>query len=166
MIRAARSTDVPLLLAMLHEMHAASKYAGRVEISDKAADALLMSAIASQGQHGPQASHVIIAEQDGKPVGFMVGVLDRVYHIGNKLTANDLFLYVRPNSGVRPVIALIDSYIAWASGKRAVVEIMLSWSDALPGAADIAALYGRKGFTRSGEMFEMRLDAEERRAAA
>lgn len=166
MIRNARHQDIPVLLAMLHEMHAASKYAGRVEISDKAAENLLESAIAMSGQRGPQGTHIVIAEQDGAPVGFMVGSLDRVYHIGSKLTANDVFLYVRPGSGVRPVLALIDSYIAWASAIRAVVEIVLSWSDTMTGAAAIAPLYERKGFVKNGESFEMRLDTEERRIAA
>ena len=166
MIRAARHQDIPAILAMLHEMHAASKYAGRVEISDKAAEGLLTSAVAMSGQRGPQGTHVVIAEKDGEAVGFMVGSLDRVYHIGNKLTANDVFLFVRPGNGIRPVLALIDSYVAWASSIRAVVEIMLSWSDTMTGAAAIAPLYARKGFIKTGEMFEMRLDIPAQAVAA
>lgn len=166
MIRNARHQDIPAIMAMLHEMHAESKYRGRVGISDKAAENLLMSAIAMSGQRGPQGTHVIIAEKDGEPVGFMVGSLDRVYHIGDRLTANDIFLYVRPGNGIRPVLGLIDSYTEWASSIRAVVEIVLSWSDTMTGAAAIAPLYARKGFVKSGESFEMRLDMEERRIAA
>lgn len=166
MIRQARHQDIPAIIAMLHEMHLESKYAGRVAISDKAAEHLLLGAIAAQGQNGPQASHVVIAEEDGQTVGFMVGVLDRVYHIGNKLVANDLFLYVRPGASQKHVLALIDSYVTWAAGKRAVLEIMLSWTDTLPGADRIAALYCRKGFLKIGEIFEMRLDAEAMRSAA
>lgn len=166
MIRNARSVDIPIIVAMLHEMHKASKYFGRVEISDKAAENMLESAIASQGSHGPQGSHVIIAFEKGEPVGFMIGVLDRVYSIGTKLTANDLYLYTRPGASQKHVLGLLDSYVEWASSKRACIEIMLSWSDALPGAAKIAMLYGRKGFVQSGEMFEMRLDTEQRRIAA
>lgn len=165
MIRNARHQDIPEIMRMLHEMHAASKYRGRVNISDKAADALLTSAIASQGQSGPQGSHVIIAEEGGKIVGFMIGVLTRVEHIGDKLTANDLFLYVRPGNGVRHVLALIDSYIAWASSKRPVLDIMLSWKDTLPGAEQIEAIYKRKGFARIGGIFGMRCDEAQEIAA-
>ena len=56
MIRDASFQDVPELLAMLHEMQAASKYAGRVDVVDKAAEAVLMGLIAGQRQSGPQAS--------------------------------------------------------------------------------------------------------------
>lgn len=150
---------------MLQEMHAVSKYRGRVNISDKAADSLLTCAIASQGQSGPQAAHVILAEEDGKIVGFMIGLLTRVEHIGDKLTANDLFLFVRPGNGVRHVLALIDSYVEWASSKRAVIDIMLSWKDTLPGAEQIEAIYSRKGFTRIGGIFEMRRDHQQEIAA-
>lgn len=165
MIRNARHQDIPALMAMLHEMHAASKYAGRVEISDKAAENLLESAIASQGQSGPQGSHVIIAFEKDEPVGFMIGCLDRVYHIGTKLTANDIFLYVRQGSGVSATLGLINSYLEWASSKRACIEIMLSWSDALPGAVEIESLYRRKGFVQTGAMFELRLDLKVKEAA-
>lgn len=165
MTRRATYQDIPALIAMLREMLAASKYAGRGEIAEKAADNLLTTAIASQNHRGPQGSHVVIAEHNGEPVGFMVGVLDRVYSVGNKLTANDLFLYVRPGAPPRTVIDLLDSYLEWASGIRAVIEIMLSYSDALPGAERIAPLYERMGFKESGRMYERRLDVPQEQAA-
>lgn len=166
MIRPAKYQDIPVLMAMLHEMHAASKYAGRVDISDKAAEQLLMSAIAAQGQIGPQGSLVIIAEEGGKQIGFMIGILDRVYHIGRKLTANDLFLYVRKGASQKHALALIDNYVSWASNIRAVLDIALSWTDALPGAERITAVYERKGFTKTGGIYEMRRDAQPERIAA
>lgn len=164
MIRQAKHQDIPALMAMLGEMYAASKYVGRGEIAPKAAESLFMGAIASQGQFGPQGSHVAIAEEE-EPVGFLVGVLDRVYHVGSKLMAQDVLFYVRPGASPRHALALVDSYIAWAARPRACIEIMLSWSDAIPGAEKIAALAKRKGFDKVGEMFELRLDAAERAAA-
>jgi hypothetical protein len=166
MIRNARSQDIPALLAMLHEMHAASKYAGRVEISDKAANSQLMSAIAANGQIGPQGTLVIIAEKDGEPVGFMLAVLDRIYGIGNKLWSYDQYLYVRPRAGVRPLLSLIDAYTTWALGIRAVVDIKLAWNDTLPGAERLEPLFERKGFVRSGGIFELQRDVSAERIAA
>lgn len=166
MIRPARHQDIPLLLAMLHEMHADSKYAGRVDICEKVADALLTSAIATHGQFGPQATHIVLSEDARGCAGFMLGSLDRVYHIGNKLVANDAYLYVRSNRAPTHVIRLIDDYIAWALAIRAVIEIRISWTDTLPGAEKLGAIYGRKGFSLVGEIWEMRLDMEARRIAA
>lgn len=166
MIRTAKFQDIPVILTMLHEMLPRSKYAGRSEISDKAADGLITCAIASHGQIGPQGAHVVIAEENGHPVGFMIGLLARVEHIGNKLTANDLFLYVRDGASQKHVLGLIDSYIGWASNIRAVIDIMLSWKDTLPGAERIEAIYSRKGFVKIGGIFEMRRDAEPVKAVA
>lgn len=165
MIRAAKFQDVPLLEEMLREMYRDGKYATRGELCDKALRELLMGMIAQQGQMGPQASFVRIAEEGGRPVGFFCGVLDRVYHIAKQLTANDLFLYVRPGAHVKHTLQLIDAYIAWAGSNRRVIEIVLSWSDTLPGAERIAPLYCRKGFHKSGEMYEMRLDLQQEEAA-
>lgn len=94
----------------------------------------------------------------------MAGVLDRVYHIGDRLTANDVYLYVRPTARAAHSLQLIDAYLRWATGNPKVIEIKLSWTDALPGAARIGELYGRKGFHRIGEIYEMRLDALEEAA--
>lgn len=165
MIRPARFQDVPVLLTMLHEMYAASKYLGRAKVADKAADALLMGAIAQMGQSGPQASHVVLATEGDEPVGFVIGVMDRVYHIGDMLTANDLYLYVRGGQSPKHTFALVDSYLEWARRHRKCIEIVLSWSDAIPGADRLAALYQRKGARKTGEMFEIRLDEGEREAA-
>lgn len=165
MIRPYKTFDYRALDGLIRRQHAASKYAGRVQISDKALDGLLMSMVAQQGQHGPQGSHISVAVRDGKVVGFIAGVLDRVYHIGNKLTANDLF-FVNEGGSVGDTFGLIDSYVAWAKANRKVLEIMLSWSDTLPGAERVAELYVRKGFVKVGEMFEMRLDAPAKEVAA
>lgn len=165
MIRDARFQDIPDIKRMLHEMHRHGKYASRVEIDDKAADALLMGAVAGQGQRGPQSSLVKVSEHDGKLTGFMVGVLDRVYHIGKLLTANDVFLHCRKSAHPADAIRLIDAYIDWARSNPKVIEIMLSWADTLPGAERIARVYQRKGFVKIGEMFELRTDIVAREAA-
>lgn len=163
-IRAATPQDIAPLERLLRAQHAASKYANRTKIHDKALTGLLMGAYAQQHQRGPQGAHLSIAERDGKVVGFIIGVLDRVYHIGEKLTANDLFFV---NEGtVGDTLGLVDAYIAWARGNPKVIEVVLSWSDTLPGAEKVAGLFRRKGFTKSGEMYEMRLDAPARSDAA
>lgn len=166
MIRPATPADIPVLMKMLHEMHGASKYLGRADVSDKAAEQALLAMLAQHGQIRPGGTFLVIAEQDGKPVGFTAGVLDRVYHILNKLVAYDAFLYVREGAQAAHTFRLIDSYVEWASSSPKILEIKLSWSDALPGAERIAPLYQRKGFAKVGETFEMRMDAAPQEAAA
>lgn len=157
MIRPARFQDAPAIERLIRSQHERSKYAHRVEISDKALSTLVQGMIAQMGQHGPQGSHVSVAVRDGRIVGFIAGVLDRVYHIGKKLTANDLF-FINENGTLGDTIKLLDSYVEWAKANPKVLEIVVSWSDTLTGAERVADLYRRKGFAKSGEMFEMRLD--------
>lgn len=163
MIRAARFEDVPALAAMLRDMHARSKYAGRVAISEKAMDAVLTGMVAQQAQTGPQGSCCAIAIEEGRPAGFVVGLLDRVYHVGNKLVANDVYLWLRPGASPVHTLQLVRHYLRWARRIRAVLEIRLSWTDALPGAERLGRLYGRLGAARVGEIYEIRMDGEEGR---
>lgn len=147
------------MATMLREMHAASKYHGRVGIAEKAMEAMLASLVAQQGQRGPQGSYCAIAELNGRVTGFMVGMLDRVYHIGDKLTANDVYLWVRPRESPIHTMYLIRGYLAWARAIRQVAEIKLSWTDTLPGAERLGRLYRKVGAVKAGEIYEIRVDA-------
>jgi hypothetical protein len=158
-IRKATFADAPALIELVRTQHARSKYAGRCAIAEPVLQHLVTQMIAQQGQIGPQGSLVLVAEQTGEPVAFIAGILDRVYQIGKKLTAQDLF-FVNERGTVGDTLKLLDGYIAWARSIRAVLEIVVSWSDTLPGAEQVAKLYERKGFSKCGEMFEIRTDAE------
>lgn len=164
MIRDAIFVDIPPLMALLRSSHERSKYAGRVKLVEKAMEQLLVGLVAGQRQHGPQSSFIQVVEHDEKIVGFMAGSLNRVYNIGDKLCAADLFL-VNEGKNLKDTLALIDGYIKWAKSNPKVIEIGLSWSDALPNAEDIANIYRRKGAHRVGEQFEIPLDLENEAAA-
>lgn len=159
MIRPATFADAPALMALIRTQHERSKYAGRCRISEPALEHLVTAMIAQQNQIGPQGSCVFVAEQDGAVVAFIAGILDRIYQIGTKLAAQDLF-FVNEGGSVGDTLKLLDCYVGWARSIRAVLEIVVSWSDTLPGAEQVAKLYERKGFAKCGEIYEMRTDAE------
>lgn len=158
MIRKATYQDAPAIMAMVREQHSRSKYAERCRIAEPALQHLVSALIAQQGQIGPQGSCVFVAENTGEPVAFIAGVLDRVYSIGAKLKAQDLF-FVNERGTVGDTMRLLDAYVGWARAIRAVLEISVSWTDTLPGAERVAKLYARKGFVKSGEVFEIATDA-------
>lgn len=164
MIRRATFDDAPALMQLLRVQHSRSKYAERCGISEPALEHLVTSMIAQQGQIGPQGSAVFVAIHDGKVAGFIAGILDRVYAVGKKLKAQDLF-FINEGS-VGDALRLVDEYVAWARSIRAVLEIGLSWSDTMPGAEKVAQLYSRKGFQKIGEIFEIATDADAAREAA
>lgn len=160
MIRDAKFSDIPAMAKLLMEMHSRSKYAERTGVNSKAVDQMLMGLIAGQKQNGPGASFVQVCEDEENVVGFMAAALNRIYNIGDKLCAADLFL-VNNSKNIRDTLALIDNYIVWAKSNPKVIEVGLSWSDALPNARDIANIYKRKGAMLVGEQYEVRLDLPE-----
>jgi len=164
MIRAARFSDIPAMSKLLVSTHARSKYAGRTELCAKAVEETLMAMIAGQNQHGVGATHVSVCERDGEVVGFMAGMLGRVYNICEKLVASDVFLINEGNNSA-DTVRMIDAYIAWASANPKVIEIELSWSTAVRGGQRMASIYRRKGLRLSGEQWELRADEPQVEAA-
>jgi hypothetical protein len=154
MIRPATFSDIPRLADLLEEMHAASKYAGRVNVDRRAACALLQQCVTRHNGKHEGGAFVMVTETAGQVEGFMVGLLDRVYHIGDKLAANDVFLHASTKASKSAARALFAAYVSWAAENPKVVEIRASWTDALPGAERIAFMYQKVGFRRCGEIFE------------
>lgn len=161
MTRAARAIDIPAIEALVRDQHARSKYAGRVEISDKVMRSLFEAAVAGQNQTGPQATFLRVAEEDGRIVAFMLGTLARVYHIGNKLAAMDMFLCAYADAKATHALRLVSEYLEWAKSNPKVIEIILSWHNALPGAERMAQVFEHKGMVKVGEMYELRLGESE-----
>lgn len=165
MMRNARFTDIPALATMLKDNHGQSKYATRCGVSDKAIEQSLTSCVATQNQQGPGASFLKVIERDGEIVSFMAGTLSRIYGIGTRLCASDLFLLSKTKS-LKDILALIDEYISWAKANPKVIEIGLSWSDALPKGEDIANIYKRKGAHLVGAQYCIETDLTEVAEAA
>ena len=164
MIRPAKFADIPALEKILHATHARSKYAGRSGINQKALEQMLTGLVAGQNQNGPSATFMVVSEKQGKVVGFMAASLGRIYNIGEKLCASDLFL-ISETSNRADTNKMIDAYIEWASANPKVIEIGLSWSDTISKGELAKNLYMRRGFTLSGETYTLRRDVALRRAA-
>lgn len=154
MIRAATFSDIPRVVDLLVEMQAESKYAGRVDVSRKTAHALMQQCVRRHGGQHDGGSLVMVAEHGDQVEGFIVGLLDRVYHIGDRLAANDVFLHVTERAAKTDVRRLLDAYVKWASDNPKVEEIRLSWTDTMAGAEKIGDLYEKMGFRRCGAIYE------------
>lgn len=154
-MRKATIQDASAIAEMLRASHARSKYLGRATISEPVMQQTIAALIAAQGQIGPQGSCLFVVERNGKIVAFIAGVLDRIYFFLSKLRATDIFL-INQGGMASDTVRLVDAYTDWARSIRAVDEITLSWSDAIPGAARISKLYARKGFEQSGAIYELK----------
>lgn len=125
MIRDARFEDIPAIMAVIRWGYQQSDYAkkGLCGLDEKEAKRLLVNAIQRHGRGRNAGSFVQVAERDGKVEGFIVGILSRVYHIGDRLMASDLFWLCTPMVPPRDPRRLMRNMIEWGKGVDGVIEI-------------------------------------------
>ena len=153
-VRPARHTDAWRIVELLVAKQERSIYAGRVEVDGPFARKLVSSLVQRHGAANDGASCVFVVENDaGIVCAFIAGMLSRVYLIGDKLVAQDLFLVADKIAPVSAHSELIDAYVGWAKSCPKVVEINLSWTDVAGGDDRVGAIYERKSFTRCGAIY-------------
>lgn len=156
MIRRAILSDLQRLFELLMETHAASKYAKwGISVDETTAKSVLLDGVRRNGGTHNGATLLNVVEKNGKVEGFMFCLLQRVHSVGNRLEAQDLWLYCSPKAPKIALSKLIDAYVEWADGSAKVAEIALSWTDAVPidGVA-LGKVYARKGFHPAGEIWK------------
>ena len=98
-MRRARTTDVFAMVDLLVEQQARSRYMGEVQVDEPFTRKLLAQGIQRNGGSTDGSTIINVIEDDAGGIeAFMVGVLNRVYHIGNRLCAQDMFLVAREGS--------------------------------------------------------------------
>ena len=142
----------------MEQAYRRSKYRDRMPISVKEIKALMMQAIQRHGLAQVGGACVFVSEHQGAVDGFIAGVLERVYHVGDKLSAADVFFYVMPDGSPGSAGGLIDAFVDWALGIEAVIEIRVGATDIIQDYQRTAALYRRKGFIQTGVIYERRID--------
>jgi len=161
MIRPAKFADIPALMTLVREMYGRSKYAARATLDEALAKRLLMSCIQRHGLASDGGTLVLVAEADnengGKPIGFIVGMLDPLYHLGTELMATDLFFFTSLGAPVSAASGLLDGLIAWAKQNPRVVEVCCGVTDAVADPERTAVLYRRRGMSQTGMIFELRI---------
>ena len=154
MIRPAINGDIPRLAEIMMDLHARSKFASRCTVNKGEVKRMFLGFIARNQSRGIGGTCVFVAERDGKVEGFMVGLLDQVYHIGSKLSANDVYFTVTQRADPRDASRLLSAYDAWASANPNVITINLSATDVIEPTKRVEKLFRRRGFIRCGAIYE------------
>ena len=157
MLRRATFSDLPRLLELMVETHARSKYADRgISLDQTVARTILQAALSRNGMQMETAMLLNVVVKDGEVEGFMIGVLQRVHSVCNRLEAQDMWLSCSERAPRGAMQKLIDAYIEWADTNPKVAEISLSWTDVVKGVDGdaLGKVYQRKGFTRAGEIWK------------
>ena len=156
MIRAAKFSDIPSIVQLMKEGHARSKYANRDEIDVAEAKRLLMQFIQRHGLKREGGTCVFVTDAVD---GFMMGMLDRVYHVGTKLVAQDLFYYCRETTPPQSALGLLAAYTDWAESVPNIIEIRNGITDIVnaENVVRVESLYQRQGFSRCGVLMERKV---------
>lgn len=153
-LRAARTTDVFAMAALLEQQFDRSRYAGTGVVFDgHYVRRTLAQAIQRNGHTGDGGALVNVIEKGAGIAALCVGTLSRVYHVGDKLMAQDMFLVAAPDAPVMATRSLLRPFLAWADANPAVHEIYLSHTDVLPEGAAIEPIYRILGFQQCGAIY-------------
>lgn len=153
MIRPANFGDIPRLHDLMKEFHEASVYADTVRFDGAECKRILVNSIKHHAGKRAGGAAVFVAERDGEIEGLIVGLLDRVYHIGVELMATDLFFAGSERVSPRDMLALYDAFLAWAEENDRVVEIVNGATAILGGWEGAEALYRKRGLERFGVIY-------------
>lgn len=152
-IRRAVLAEAPILTQIIVDRLPDTRYHGHVSIEQPLARKMIANAIHRHGGTVDGATFVMVAEGPEGIDAFVMGVLNRVYHVGTMLAAQDVFLIGRKECDPRALNGLLDAYLDWGLSNPRVFEVFASWIDTIPGAERMGAPFRRKGFTKCGEIW-------------
>lgn len=163
--RAGRATDAPELAELVTTRLPDTRFKGLTEVHPDVARKLFAQAAFRHGHTKDGATWLQVAESERGIEAFILAGLSRIYLVGTKLCAQDMFLLGRKDCSPLALDHLIAGYVDWASGCPDVVDIHLSWSDALDTGSRFGSVFQRKGFVLCGENYRLTRATENRRAA-
>lgn len=125
LIRNAKFIDTHGIVQFLAECHARSHYARNdiVQVDRAEAKRLVATSISRHGHKNGGGCWVQVVEVNGAICGLMLATLTRVYAIGNKLSASDLFWIVDERASPVDGVKLMRNMVAWAETVPHCIEV-------------------------------------------
>jgi len=158
-IRNGKATDIPALIAFMQMGYERTHYARERNVHIDVAEAKKLFAVAAM-RHGHLslgATWFQVAETNGIITGLILGSLARVYVIGNKLMASDLFWTVNELAEPSDAMALMAGMIEWAKRSPECVEIRCGTTAIMGDPAKAGVLLRRAGMSPYGSIYRMEI---------
>lgn len=160
MIRRAKAIDIPAIVQFLLDEYRTTHYAqtGSASVDVVFTKHLLLKAIHRHGHQSENATWVEVAERNGIITGLMLATLQRVYAIGDRLMASDLFYVVNGLASPTDAALLALRMIEWAKASPWCIEVKCG-STAIKGDAERGGkMLQRLGLKPYGSLFRLEFD--------
>lgn len=160
MIRDANFTDIPSIVSLLRDAYQKTHYAmsGIASIDEKEAKRLLVQAIQRHGGVNGGACFVQVSVTNGQIRGFILGTLVRVYSIGDRLSASDLFWLAAPDVFPTDPMQLMRNMVAWAERSPACVEVKCGATAIMQNPEAAGMILKRMGFEPYGRIWRAEIE--------
>lgn len=160
MIRDAKAVDIPAILLLLVEFYSRSHYAkaGVAQIDVVHTKKLLLMAIHRHNHKTENACWTQVVENAGQVCGLMLATMARVYVIGDRLMATDLFLVANGFAQPHEAGLLVRNMIQWAKRSPACIEVRCGATAVIEDPERTAKLFERAGMKPYGTLHRMEFE--------
>ena len=161
MIRRARFSDVPRMVEILEEAYGRTRYATEelCGFDGKEARRVVFSSIQRDGHKIAGGTRVLVAETGNRVEGFLIGQIDRVYLVGDRLMASDVFWLATDDVDPRDPLDLVRGLVKWARSNPNVIEVQCGATDVLGGRERAGRALKHLGLEPYGAIWRMELVA-------
>jgi hypothetical protein len=168
MIRNAKFADIHGITRFLLWCHSQSHYAGTsVGVDLDETKRLVGSGIGRHGHKNGGGCWVQVVDNDGNIDGLMFATLVRVYSIGDKLMASDLFWVCNEHAAPGDALILMRNMIAWARSSPYCVEVHIATSAVIQQDPKVVSrLLKTMGMKEYGYIHRLELDTITPKAVA
>lgn len=159
MVRDALFADIPAIVLVLEEAYLRTHYAksGLADMDRSEAKRLLVASIQRHGGKNGGSTWVQVSETNGIVTGFILGTLTRVYSIGNRLMATDLFWLTSPAADPLDAGRLMRGMIAWAAAAPHCIEINSGTTAIMNDPDGAGRMLEHMGMTKYGNLYRMEI---------
>ena len=160
LIRDANFSDIPGIVSLLRDAYQKTHYArsGVASIDEKETKRLLVQAIQRHNGVNGGACFVQVSETDGQVRGLILGTMTRLYSIGNKLSATDLFWLASPDVFPADPAQLMRNMVAWAERAPACVEVKCGTTAIMQDPEAAGMILNRMGFEPYGRIWRSEIE--------
>jgi len=154
-IRKATFSDIPVLCELLREAYTRSRFRGASSFSEARTKAMLMNAIQRDGGNSEGSIFFAVSDRGERDIdAFIIGIIQSLYLITDKLEATDLFWYAKEGADATSAKRLLRVMHKWAATCPNVVLLRQGNTDAITSRESSGRVLKGSGMRLTGNIYE------------